>query len=184
MSNSGLRIRSATAADGAACATIYAPYVTGTCISFETEPPTPAEFSRRITDAQASHEWLVGENDGGVVGYAYAHEFHTRAAYRWSCETSIYLAMDRRRQGVGRVLYKALLARLAERGYRRALACIALPNEPSIGLHRTFGFEDAGRFSRVGWKDDSWHDVAWMQRDLQSEEIDPPVPMPPRKTLL
>jgi L-amino acid N-acyltransferase YncA len=179
MAKPALRIRPATAPDGAACADIYAPYVTGTCISFEAEPPTPPQFSQRIADAQASHEWLVVELDRGIVGYAYGHELHARAAYGWSCETSIYLARDLRRQGIGRALYAVLLARLAERGYRRALACITLPNEASVGLHRAFGFEDGGRFRGVGWKFDAWHDVAWMQRDLQSVEIDPPAPISP-----
>jgi phosphinothricin acetyltransferase len=172
-----LGIRSATAADAPACAEIYALYVTDTCISFETEPPSAAEFSERIADAQGSHEWLVAERDDGIVGYAYAHRLHTRAAYRWSCETSIYLAMDRRGEGIGRALYEDLLARLTERGYRRAFACIALPNQASIGLHRALGFEDAGSFHRVGWKHGAWHDVAWLQRDLQSDEIDPPPPI-------
>jgi L-amino acid N-acyltransferase YncA len=167
-------VRPATAADALACAEIYAPYVTDTCVSFEAEPPSAAEFSARIADAQGSYEWLVAERDEAIVGYAYAHGLHTRAAYGWSCETSIYLAMDRRSEGIGRALYEVLLARLTERGYRRAFACIALPNQASIGLHRAFGFEDAGIFRRVGWKYGAWHDVAWLQRDLQSDEIDPP----------
>jgi phosphinothricin acetyltransferase len=173
------RIRPATAADTAACAEIYAPYVTSTCISFEAEPPSPSQFSERIANAQVSHEWVVAERDDKIVGYAYGHEFHGRAAYRWSCETSIYLAMDLRRQGVGRALYEVLLARLAERGYRRAFAGITLPNVASIGFHRSFGFQDAGCYRRVGWKNGAWHDVAWMQRDLQSDEVDPPAPISP-----
>ena len=87
--------------------------------------------------------------------------------------------MDLRREGIGRALYEELLARLAGRGYRRALAGITLPNEASIGFHRAFGFEDAGCYRRVGWKNGAWHDVAWLQRDLQSDEIDPPAPISP-----
>jgi phosphinothricin acetyltransferase len=165
--------------DALACAEIYAPYVTGTSISFEVEPPTSAQFAERIADAQLLHEWLVADRDGQVVGYAYAHDFHARAAYQWSCETSVYLAMDVRREGAGRALYEVLLERLTARGYRRAVACIALPNEASVSFHRAFGFEDAGCFRRVGWKHGSWHDVAWMQRDLQTCEIDPPAPIAP-----
>jgi phosphinothricin acetyltransferase len=177
MSGLTSRIRSATTADATACAEIYAHYVTNTCISFEVEPPTSVQFATRIADAQASHEWLVAERGGEVVGYAYAHEFAGRAAYGWSCETSIYLSTNLRRTGVGRALYEVLLDRLAERGYRRAFAGVALPNEASIGFHRAFGFEDAGCYRRVGWKDNAWHDVAWMQRDLQRNEIDPPAPI-------
>jgi len=157
-------VRPATATDAPACAEIYAPYVTDTCISFEAEPPVPLSSARESPTHKESHEWLVAERDAAIVGYAYAHGFHIRAAYRWSCETSIYLAMDRRSEGIGRALYEVLLARLTERGYRRAFACIALPNHASIGLHRAFGFEDAGSFRRVGWKYGAWHDVAWLQR--------------------
>jgi phosphinothricin acetyltransferase len=78
------------------------------------------------------------------------------------------------RQGVGRALYEQLLGELAAQGYRRAFAGITLPNDSSIGLHRGFGFQDAGCYRRVGWKDGVWHDVVWMQRDLQVAEIDPP----------
>jgi L-amino acid N-acyltransferase YncA len=179
MLGSPLHIRPATAADAAACAETYAPYVVGTSITFEVEPPTTEQFRARIAQAQAGHEWLVAQRDGTVLGYAYGHQFHERAAYGWTCETSIYLAVSLRRQGVGRALYQELLRRLAGRGYRRALAGIALPNEGSIGLHRALGFEDAGCYRRVGWKNGAWHDVAWMQRDLQPRESDPPVPISP-----
>ena len=172
-------IRPAAAADAAACGDIYAPYVVGTNVTFEVEPPTTEQFWARIAHAQAAHEWLVAERNGTVLGYAYGHQFHERAAYDWSCETSIYLDAGLRRQGVGRALYRELLGRLAGRGYRRAFAGIALPNDASFGLHRALGFEDAGCFRRVGWKNGAWHDVAWMQRDLQSCEFDPPNPISP-----
>lgn len=174
MSGAAFLVRPATAADAVACAKIYAPYVTSTCISFELEPPTSATFMERIATAQAVHEWLVAERDGVVVGYAYGHEFNERAAYNWSCETSVYIAMELRREGVGRALYGPLLYLLAEQGYRRAFAGITLPNDASVGFHRSFGFEDVGCYRRVGWKEGAWHDVAWMQRDLQRIEVDPP----------
>lgn len=174
MSNPPLRLRPATAADAVACANIYAPYVIGTSITFEVDPPEAKQFIERIADAQAAHEWLVAERDGTVIGYAYGHRLAERAAYGWSCETSIYLTSEMQRQGVGRALYQELLGRLATLGYRRAFACITLPNESSVGLHRAFGFEDAGHYRRVAWKDGIWHDVAWMQRDLQVADIDPP----------
>jgi L-amino acid N-acyltransferase YncA len=175
MTSSAFNIRDALPADAAACARIYAPYVTDTNVSFEAEPPTAEQFTARIADAQAAHEWLIAERDGIVIGYAYGHRFAERAAYGWTCETSIYLATDARGQGVGRTLYEALLSRLVARGYRRAFAAITVPNDASIGLHRAFGFEDAGCCRRVGWKNGAWHDVAWMQRDLQPTEIDPPL---------
>lgn len=172
-----ISIREATAADAARCAAIYAPYVTGTAITFEIEPPGTEEFARRIATASASHAWLVADHDGEVVGYAYGHDFADRPAYGWSCETSIYLDRGHRGQGIGGALYAALLPRLAGRGYRRAFAGVTLPNDASLGLHHAFGFADAGCYRRVGWKHGAWHDVAWLQRDLQAEELDPPAPV-------
>jgi phosphinothricin acetyltransferase len=100
------------------------------------------------------------------VGYAYAGPWRSRPAYRWTCETSIYLEIGRRRRGSGRALYEALLARLAERGYRTAVAGMTLPNEASVALHRAMGFEPVGTFRQVGRKHGQWHDVAWTQRAL------------------
>jgi L-amino acid N-acyltransferase YncA len=169
-------IRDATSRDAAACAALYAPYVTDTVISFETEPPGTAEMARRIT---AAHAWLVLEDDGRVAGFAYAHRFAERAAYQWSCETSIYLERDRRRTGAGRALYETLFERLRERGFCRAFAGMTLPNDASAGLHRALGFEPAGTYRRVGWKHGAWHDVAWVQKDLNATDgcASPPAPL-------
>ncbi len=166
-------IRSATIDDAQACAAIYAPYVNDTVITFETEPPSTQEMARRIADALRTHAWLVAEDNGRVTGYAYAHVWKARAAYRWSCEVSLYLEPGRRRTGVGRALYTELFVRLVQRGYRIAIAGMTLPNEASLGLHRSMGFEDAGTNRRIGWKNDAWHDVAWMQREL-TDSGDPP----------
>jgi L-amino acid N-acyltransferase YncA len=166
-------IRDATPADAAACAAIYAPYVRETTVSFELEPPAPEEMAERIAAAQARHAWLVLEEDDRVVGYAYANRFSGRPAYRWSVEVSIYLERGRQRGGGGRRLYEALLARLAELGYRRAMAGMTLPNEASVAFHRALGFEPVGVYRKVGWKDGAWRDVAWVQRTI-AEGDDPP----------
>jgi phosphinothricin acetyltransferase len=173
------RVRPATAADAAACVEIYRPYVLDTVITFETDVPTVEEMADRIVDAGVMHEWLVLEADGGITGYAYAHQFNSRAAYLWSVETSVYVAQDRLRSGVGRMLYTELLRRLAERGFRRAFAGIAQPNEASNALHRAFGFRRAGHYRRVGWKLGAWHDVQWWQLDLlgPDDEAEPPRPI-------
>lgn len=169
----GPGVRSASRADADACAAIYAPYVTDTAITFETVPPTADEVAGRISAAVASHAWVVLEDEGRVVGYAYGGPFNSRAAYRWSCEVSVYVEMGRRRTGAGRALYDALFARLVERGFRVAVAGMTLPNPASAGLHRAMGFEAVGTYRRIGWKHDAWHDVAWMQRRL-SLDTDPP----------
>jgi phosphinothricin acetyltransferase len=159
--------------DAAACAAIYAPYVTDTPISFETDPPTPAQMAERIAAASRAHAWLVLEDGGRVVGYAYGGPFNPRAAYRWACEVSVYLELGRRRTGAGRMLYDALLSRLTERGFRTALAGMTLPNAASVALHRAMGFEPVGTYRRVGYKHGAWHDVAWTQRNLAGGD-DPP----------
>lgn len=172
-------VRPAFPEDARACITIYRPYVEDTAITFETEVPTPAEMAARIAAARKTHEWLVLEHDGDVIGYACAHAFNPRAAYQWSTETSIYIAANHHRAGGGRKLYAQLLQRLADRGYRRAFAGITQPNRASNSFHRSFGFEQAGRYRRVGWKHGSWHDVAWMQLDLlgAAEDNRPPTPI-------
>ena len=166
-------IRDASPADAAACSAIYAPYVTDTAISFETEPPSCAEMAARIAAAQRAHAWVVLVQDGRVIGYAYGGPFKVRLAYRWSCEVSVYLERGRQRRGGGRALYTALFARLAARGFRTAVAGMTLPNEASVGLHRAMGFEPVGTYRRIGWKHGSWHDVAWTQRTI-AEGADPP----------
>lgn len=159
-------VRDATLEDAAACAAIYAPYVTGTCLTFDLEPPTGADFTDRIAAAQRAHAWMVGDRDGRVIGYAYAGSYRPRAAYRWSCETSVYLDREQLGRGAGRVLYQGLLDRMSQRGYRTAVAGMTLPNDASLALHTALGFHAIGTFARVGFKEGAWHDVAWMQRDL------------------
>jgi L-amino acid N-acyltransferase YncA len=159
-------VRAATAEDGAACAAIYVPYVTDTAITFETEPPDAAEMAARIEAANELYAWLVLEDGGRVCGYAYGGAFRARAAYRFSCEVSVYVERGRARTGAGRALYAALFERLAERGFHTAVAGMTLPNESSVGLHRAMGFEDVGVFREVGRKLGAWHDVGWMQRAI------------------
>ena len=166
-------IRIATPEDADACAAIYAPYVTDTAITFETEVPTSEEMAGRIATAIA---WVVAEDEGRVTGYAYAGRFHPRAAYRWACEVSVYLEPGRRRTGAGRALYDVLLRDLADRGYRMAIAGMTLPNPASEGLHRALGFEPVGTYRDIGYKFGAWHDVAWTQKTLATPDAPPAEP--------
>ncbi len=163
-----LTIRPATADDAAACADIYAFYVRHTHVSFESDPPSTEEMAERIASCSARHAWLVAQEAGGpdVVGFAYAAPYSPREAYRWAAETSVYLEAGRRRTGAGRALYEALFDRLAERGYRRLVAGLALPNDASLGLHVSLGFEVVGTFRKIGWKHGQWRDVMRLQKDL------------------
>jgi phosphinothricin acetyltransferase len=168
-----LTIRAANESDAAACAAIYRPFVLDTAVSFEISPPTDDEMAARIRETSRSHAWLVAETGGDVVGYAYARPFAAREAYRWSCETSIYLSPGRRRSGLGRALYTALLARLTERGFRVAVAKMTLPNAASEGLHAALGFRPVGVHPRIGFKNGAWHDIAIAQLTLATGD-DPP----------
>lgn len=158
-------VRHATEHDAEACAAIYAPYVTDTAVSFETDPPDAQELARRIA---ASHAWLVLEDEGRIVGYAYAGTFHPRAAYRWACETSVYLEQGFERRGGGRALYAVLLPWLREHGFTSAIAGMTLPNPGSVGLHAALGFEPVGTYRNVGFKLGAWHDVGWTQLMLSA----------------
>ena len=156
-------IRVASEADAHALLAIYRPYVEHTAVSFELVPPSIEEFASRIRKAVV---WLVAEAEGRCAGYAYATSHRDRPAYRWSVETSVYVHEDFHRRGIARALYGKLLDRLRARGLCNAFAGVTLPNEPSVALHRSVGFEPVGVFKAVGRKFGAWHDVAWFQRAL------------------
>ncbi|MBU4337047.1 MAG: GNAT family N-acetyltransferase [Actinobacteria bacterium] len=170
-------VRDATPQDATAIAAIYAPYVTGTAISFEDEPPSAATMAARIAQAQARYAYLVltpADDPTAVVGYAYAGPFAARPAYRWSAEASVYVSADARGRGAGRALYDVLIPRLVARGYRRLLAGITVPNDASLGLHRSYGFTQVALYPKVGWKLGAWRDVVWLMLDLVPADQDPP----------
>ncbi len=173
---SGATVRDANEDDAPACAAIYAPYVRETAVSFEGEPPTPVQMAERIAAATCTHAWIVLEDEDRVVGYAYGGPHQQRAAYRFSCEVSVYVEQGRRRTGSGRALYEALFERLAASGYLMTVAGMTLPNEASAGLHRAMGFEPVGVYRRIGWKLGAWHDVAWVQRALGVKHDHSPEP--------
>jgi L-amino acid N-acyltransferase YncA len=166
-------IRDATADDAAAIAAIYAPLVTDSIVSFEEDPPSAEEMADRIA---ASHVWLVAEDDGEVVGYAYGARFHPRAAYRWSTEASIYLAPEARGRGTGKRLVAELLVRLKAMGFVNVFGGTSLPNPASECLLESFGFKKVAHWEHVGFKLDAWHDVSWRQLTLQEPTVPPPEP--------
>lgn len=167
--------------DAADCLAIYAPFIEGTVVSFEERVPTVEEFRARMVSTTATHPWLVLEDAGRVVGYAYASPHHPRASYRWAANVSVYVAASHRRAGAGRRLYAELLERLAKQGIQVACAGITLPNDASVGLHQAMGFEPVGVYKRIGWKHGAWHDVGWWQLELVPVTDDPPSePLPPR----
>jgi phosphinothricin acetyltransferase len=162
-----MHIRPAHADDAKAIAAIYNPYILNTTISFEEETVADAAMAQRIADVQAGGlPWLVAEQDGKVLGYAYATKWRVRHAYRFSVESSVYLAPEAARQGVGTALYTALLQQLAERGVHLVIGGIALPNDASVALHEKMGYEKVAHFREVGFKFGRWLDVGYWQRTM------------------
>jgi|ERR1700733_7501512 len=161
-------IRACAASDIDAVQAIYAHHVRTGLGTFEEEPPSAAEMRRRF-DALVTKNFpfLVAEIDGRVAGYAYAGPFRPRAAYRHTCESSVYVAVDMERRGVGHALMSRLIALCQELGQRQMLAVIGdSGNLASVGLHGALGFHTVGVFKEVGFKFGRWVDVVLMQRAL------------------
>ena len=160
-------IRSAMPEDAASIANIYNHYVQNTAISFEKELVSADEIASRISEVtDAGLPWVIAERDGQVVGYAYASKWKGRCAYRFSVESSVYVAADRTGQGVGAELYGELLERLRRGAIHVVIGGIALPNEGSQALHERFGFRKVAHFQQVGFKFERWIDVGYWQLTL------------------
>jgi phosphinothricin acetyltransferase len=167
-SDEGIVIRSATAADAAPVAGIYNHYVRETTVTFEEEEVPAPEIARRIGEAgAASLPWLIAERGARVLGYAYATRWHSRSAYRFSAEITVYVDAGHTRVGIGSRLYHHLFPMLQTRGLHAVMAGIALPNEPSVALHEGFGLSKVAHLKEVGFKFDRWIDVGYWQRILQ-----------------
>lgn len=171
-----VEVRDAGPDDAVACAAIYGHYVLHTSVSFEVVPPDACGMAERIAAARVRHAWLVALVDDRVLGYAYATPFADRPAYRWSCEVSLYVDPTGLGQGIGRLLYAALLERLADRGIRVAIAKIVQPNPTSDAIHAQFGFARVGVLRRVGFKHGAWHDVAIHELELAPPSSAPDEP--------
>jgi L-amino acid N-acyltransferase YncA len=161
-------IRAATASDMDAIAHIYAHHVNHGTGTFETDPPDSSEIGRRWAEVTARGlPWLVADDDGDVVGYAYAGPYRPRVAYGRTVEDSIYVRADRLGSGVGKLLMPALISATKACGMHQMIAVIGdSGNQASIHLHRRFGFQDAGILKDVGFKFGRWLDTVFMQRSL------------------
>ncbi|MYM40484.1 arsinothricin resistance N-acetyltransferase ArsN1 family B [Duganella qianjiadongensis] len=162
-----MKIRDAIAEDALAIVDIYNHYVLTTTISFEEQAVTVTEMQQRIADVQRGGlPWLVAEEDGVVVGYAYATKWRVRHAYRFSVESSVYLAPDLAGKGLGTALYQQLLERLSASSYHLVIGGVALPNAASVALHEKMGFEKVAQFREVGFKFGRWIDVGYWEKSL------------------
>lgn len=159
---------------------IYAPYVEQTVVSFEYTAPTVEEFARRIRETLARHPYLVWEEEGRPLGYAYAHPYAARPAYQWSAELTVYLRQDARGKGLGSRLYGALFDVLRLQGVRTVYGCVTAENQASVAMHHALGFQEAGRFHQVGFKQGRWLDVLWLEREIapHRESPQPLIPFP------
>lgn len=164
-------IRMAVEADVPAMLAIYAPYIENTTYSFEYTVPSEGEFLTRFRGVTEQFPWLVWEEEGSVLGYAYGSLPFARAAYAWSGEVSVYLAPEAQGRGIGRKLYTALEAIMARQGYRTLYAIVTEENTGSVAFHTALGYRAAGKFTRCGLKFGRWLGVIWMEKHLDSVEI-------------
>ena len=160
-----LSIRQADAArDAQAILRVYAPYIENTAITFETDVPDAHSFERRVAEIAGPFPYLVLEEDGEIIGYAYAHRQAERAAFAWNAELSVYMKEDVRGRGLGRPLYALLMRLLEMQGYVNFYAVITGSNAGSIAMHEKMGFVRCGHHRHTGWKFDQWHDTVWLCR--------------------
>jgi phosphinothricin acetyltransferase len=160
-------VRSAQHDDSEAIARIYNHYVRETVVTFEEQEVSAREMAARMDQVvAASLPWLVTEQAGSVIGYAYAGKWHGRCGYRYSVESTVYLDPDHIGRGAGKALYSELLTRLRAQSIHTVIGAIALPNPASVALHERLGFSKVGHFTEVGFKFGRWIDVGYWQTSL------------------
>ena len=184
MTGRDMKIRTASPRDGAALLKIYGPYVERTAITFEYRVPSVEEFSGRIERTLKQYPYFAARRAGKIVGYAYAGPFHEREAYDWAVETSLYVAWDQRKMGIGRRLHDALETALREQGILNMNACVACPcgeadeylTWSSLEFHRRLGYRPVGEFRQCGYKFGRWYNMAWLERHIGDHLGEQPVP--------
>lgn len=164
-------IRPVKLSDAKAITDIYNKYVTGSTITFETEPISITEMQHRIERITANFPYYVYEIDDKIAGYCYAHQWKEREAYRFTLETTIYLAPEYQHKGIGTKLMTHLIGECRRRGYAVLIACITGGNEPSSALHHTLGFTQVSCFKNVGYKFGKWLDVIDFELQLNEHKL-------------
>lgn len=171
-------IRTARDEDAAAIHAIYAPSIISGVATFETELPGVDAMRERLRARLQHYPWLVWEDAGEVLAYAYAGRFRERAAYDWIAETSIYVRADAQRRGIARKLYGALLDVMRLQGITQAVGVITLPGTVSVTMHEAMGFTPAGVWRQCGYKLGQWWDVGVWQKELQAATNPPAAVIP------
>ena len=167
-------IRFAKSEDAKNLLNIYEQYI-DTPITFEYVLPTIEEFAGRIGQIGAFYPYLICEDGGQAIGYAYGHRAMKRAAYQWNAELSIYLDQNSTSKGLGKCLYAQLIDILKLQGIRNVYGCVTIPNEKSEGLHLAMGFKKSGVYHKTGYKCGRWHDVAWFEKEILPYDCPNPI---------
>jgi len=170
-------IRLAKKDDAAGMLEIYAPFILNSGITQETEVPSVKDFQKRVTSNLEERPWLVCEINNEIAGYAYAGKHRDRKGYQWCTEPSVYIAENYFGFGVAHALYAALFDILKLQGYVNAYAVITLPNDRSIAFHKKFGFDYLTTYKKIGYKLGQWHDVGWMQYEIDRHKENPDDPI-------
>lgn len=168
-------IRPAALGDVPAILDIYRPYILETAYTFEYEVPTLEAFQARFLTVTQEYPWLVWEEDGQILGYAYGDRAFERAAYQWDADLSVYLRPEARGRGIGRRLYEAVEDSLRRQGCRVAYGVVTDENRDSCAFHRAMGYRETARLERCGWKFGRWYGVIWFEKRLRD---DPPAAPP------
>ena len=161
-------IRKVTDQDAKEIVEIYNHYIKTSTVTFETATLSETEMQERISNILEKYPYLVYEENGVVVGYAYANLFRTRIAYEHASESSVYVHPDHFKKGIATKLYDALLKEMKAYKLKTAIGGITLPNEASVVLHEKFGFKKVAHFEKVGYKFDQWLDVGYWQLSLNA----------------
>lgn len=176
-----ISIRTANIDDAEKILDIYAPYVRKTAITFEYDVPKPDEFRERIRNTLKRFPFIVAENNGEIIGYAYAGCFNVRQAYRYAAETTVYVREDMKGMGTGRKLYDKLEGILKMQNFLNLYACIAYPDiedeylsKNSVRFHEHLGYSFVGRFLKCGYKFGRWYHMVWMEKHIGNHKTPPP----------
>lgn len=157
-------IRNVELEDAKEIVDIYNHYILNTNVTFEVEKLTPEEMASRIEEKTKNNPWIVYEENNNILGYAYVGDFRERIAYRFTKEVTIYLKKDVVRKGIGTKLMGALIERCKnEYDMHILISVVTMPNSASTAIHKKFGFERAGYFKEVGFKNNEWLDVEYLQ---------------------
>lgn len=174
-----MKLRFATEEDVPALLAIYAHYMP-TGVTFEYALPSREEFAQRLAFISQTYPYLVLEDQGTVLGYAYAHRIAERAAYAWGAELSIYLHPSAVGRGLGKRLYQVLMELLQLQGVRTVYGLVASPNPASEGLHKSLGFELSGVQRNAGYKNGRWIDLLWFEKAIAPYDLEPALITPIR----